>query len=38
MKRIMIVGSKAEEEEYKNYLQAFRSLGADPFLSLSFWI
>ena len=32
----MIVGSKAEEEEYKNYLQAFRSLGADPFLSLSF--
>ncbi len=35
MKRIMIVGSKAEEEEYKNYLQAFRSLGADPFLSLS---
>lgn len=35
MKKIMIAAAKTAIEEYKDYIEAFETLGAEPFLSLS---
>ena len=35
MKKIMIAAAKTAIEEYKDYIDAFKRLGAEPFLSLS---